>query len=175
MNKLTEIEKAYLAGFMDGEGCIHISRGYDKKGISVSCIYTLRVLIAQAGEKGKEILTYWQEKVGLGIVVNQDRKNDKWKSSHTWIISTNHAAAFLASILPYLIIKKEEAEIAIKFQAVMKADGKNCRRGYVVPKSVIAQRDAIYTEMRRLKKENIEEGDEQIEIDLSPHWLQLSW
>jgi hypothetical protein len=32
MNNLTETQKGYIAGFIDGEGCINVYKRYESKG-----------------------------------------------------------------------------------------------------------------------------------------------
>lgn len=41
---------------------------------------------------------------------------NNWKPQHRWHVSADKAAAFLELILPYLIIKTEQAELALQFQ-----------------------------------------------------------
>jgi hypothetical protein len=102
MDALTDTQLAYLAGFFDGEGCICISKG------------TLSVAIAQVAP---EMLYFIRAHYGGCIVtLHKSAKNPKWHDAEQWTAKTRGARMFLLDILPYLVIKKEEAEKAIEHQ-----------------------------------------------------------
>lgn len=95
------LSKEYIAGFFDGEGCITIhSRNYQ-----------LRLLI---GNTYINVLKNIQDTCGGRIYRNEKKKYKKL--SYVWETSSNNAISFLESILPYLIVKKEEALIALDFE-----------------------------------------------------------
>jgi len=96
---------AYLAGFFDGEGSISIMRRAKGKP------YWLRV---QLGQANNWILKMVQFQFGGSLFHHKPRENrrEAWQ----WSASANIAKDFLKCILPYLKLKRGEAEIAIKFQ-----------------------------------------------------------
>lgn len=133
MNKLTDKQLAYLAGLMDGEGCISITK---HQGIhSRTPSYIMRVIIAQANES---YLRYWHELTGIGSI-NQKPLNP---TCYDWRITSQEALAFLKELYPFLILKKDEADIAIKFQESFSVD-KRGGRNYIVPKEVIEKREQL--------------------------------
>jgi len=102
---LSETEKAYLAGIIDGEGCITINR-YVKKGAApvyrpfVEIASTSPALKAWLDERFPE-KTYWRKKTRPG-----------WKDIYHWILSGNRQVmVFCREIAPYLVIKREQAEL----------------------------------------------------------------
>lgn len=105
MNELTETEKAYLAGFVDGEGCITITKYTQKK--TGRPVYCLLVIVSQ---KDIRPLSHWKSITGIGSV-----HKHKKTGNHSWNITSNDARDFLISIKRYLFIKPEQAEIAIEF------------------------------------------------------------
>jgi hypothetical protein len=91
---MRETDKAYAAGFFDGEG--HIS--YPKS----SKAHHLQVVVAQVDRApldwlqlyfGGRVRFYHNARAGI----------------HRWTLSTSQAASFLEAVLPYLIVKHNEA------------------------------------------------------------------
>lgn len=115
---LADIEKAYIAGLFDGEGCIHIS--LNKLSSRAKHRYhKLEIIIANTN---KEILHYLFSTFGGRITQNSIRKNQQ--TCFSWRMSTKEACAFLKIIYPYLKIKKQQADIAIHFQSEIQYTGK---------------------------------------------------
>ncbi len=101
---LTETEKAYLAGFLDGEGCIGI---YKRNRYKVPQ-YILEVTIVNTN---KEVIDWIQKRVKGNIRV---RRHSEWKTRWIWSINTRDPIhRFLNDILPFLIVKKKNASIAL--------------------------------------------------------------
>lgn len=155
MNQLTELDKAYLAGFFDGEGCVSITKQRGGKR-SKSPSYNMRAIISQAG-KGVGLLEYWNAIVGVGVLHSNKHAAKNWSTSVNWVISSDEALEFLTCIYPYLHRKKEEAELAIEFQSKKKSvtfDGK----AYGGPgnnggldTSIIEERERIYQQLSAMK------------------------
>src|SRR3989304_9522694 len=102
-------ELAYLAGFFDGEGCIRIicvkDRGY---------LYGNHRLWIQVTNTNPIIMDKFHN---LGWYITE-RKNLKkhWKRCWVGVLKDNKALDFLQSIFPFLIVKRDEAQLAIDFQ-----------------------------------------------------------
>lgn len=96
---------AYMAGFFDGEGCITL---YKTRGI-----YSLHVDICQCNE---HIIKWFQFCFG-GTIHTRYENHHKFKKQWRWHTSGGNAMGFLKTIIPYLVLKKAEAELAIKFQS----------------------------------------------------------
>ena len=121
MNTLTEPQKAYLAGIMDGDGCITISRSkISRKKVSLS--YALLVTITQTD---KPYLQRLCDMTGVGHVhlAKQGKRQwmmEKYRANaadvYRWMTTSVGAYELLTAITPYLINKKRQAEIAIQFQ-----------------------------------------------------------
>ena len=111
---LTETEKAYLAGFFDGDGCVNIGTRQGKSHATVS--YYLQVVFSQCD---RPFLERWSIKVGMGSVYeNAPLRHPTIKQTKTlwhWRLMDRQAEAMLRMMLPYLDIKKDQAEIAIRF------------------------------------------------------------
>ena len=98
---------AYTAGIFDGEGCISIVRRKGKKGFYCQ-------LYISVGSTD-EWLAEWLKMQYGGSVIFCEREGNKqnlWK----WNLWSRKATTFLALILPYLNLKRPQAELAIGFQ-----------------------------------------------------------
>lgn len=103
----------WLAGFFDGEGSIGVYGRNNDKGKKFK-YYVLAVSLAQSGKVGKLICDKLQSIYGGSVYLNSKTKKPQWK----WNISADKAQQFLYSIKPYLINKKEEAELGFVFQSL---------------------------------------------------------
>lgn len=97
---------AYIAGLFDGEGCVSISKTWPKDRLNPR--YKLCVTIANTNPKPLIII-----KKLYGGYIYIGNKSPGRKILYTWKIATKSTERFLGDILPYLIIKKEEVELAL--------------------------------------------------------------
>lgn len=141
-------ELAYMAGLFDGEGCVHIARIHTKKRnltyqlvckISMYSLPTLEIFKDSFGGSIRRELT--------------DEKHNKYGLLHSWAIWGNSSISFLGQLMPYLRIKKAEANLAIEFQS-KKAIGasKGLWGNRSKTKEAIALEEQQYLLMRSLKK-----------------------
>ena len=99
-----EVERAYLAGFLDADGAIMatIERHSEKK-----FRYRVRVTI-QITQHDRKILDWIVNKLKCGYVY-------KNRTTFDWLIRKQQTAKeVLILLLPYLKVKKNQAKIAIK-------------------------------------------------------------
>jgi hypothetical protein len=89
-------ELAWMAGFFDGEGCINIHFS-NKNGCT-----TLRAGVSQ---KFPEPLERIQLLMGGNLY--------KDRAGYVLVFNGKKAEAFLASILPWLFVKRTQAEVAL--------------------------------------------------------------
>lgn len=109
MTKLmvTNEELAYTAGIVDGEGSISIAKHKDGHNFN----YVLQVAVDNASAW----LIMWLDSTYGGSISRYKPKEQKHSEIFRWTTSGRGAMKFLEFILPYLQIKKPQAEIAIKF------------------------------------------------------------
>jgi len=113
--KLEPTELAYMAGIIDGEGCITINHARSWQCLSG---YTnmLQIKVAMTTYQ----VPYWLlDKCG-GSLREQPSAH---KLIYVWTISSRQASNLLSQLLPYLKNTKAQAEAAIKFQEGMIAGG----------------------------------------------------
>jgi len=110
---------AWAAGFMDGDGFITIQHRTSKVNGKHYSGHYVRLGCCQASEVPLKEL---QALFGGTIRIKNsgpNRESYNRKTQYLWCLSTSQACAAIQQILPYLIHKKEVAEIALEFQSTM--------------------------------------------------------
>lgn len=98
----TDAEWAYLAGLIDGEGCIgthrQTSTGRRRVSFSMKQKYPAALI--------------WVVDIFGGRI--HEVKMGQSQPGFLWRITSGHAEAILRGTLPYLTLKKPQAEVALK-------------------------------------------------------------
>jgi len=104
--QLTDIEKGYIAAFLDGEG--HVSFCHDE-------ISGRRHVYWQIAFNNtyKPVLQYIQSLIGGRIQTRKRRIN--WKTSYMLYMRKQEVLNFLPQIVEYLQIKKKQAILLLEF------------------------------------------------------------
>lgn len=112
---MKETTKAYAAGILDAEGCLSI-----RKQIRIDKpINFASAIIIQTTSKE---LSNWMKHHFGGSIRFRKSVSDHWKDSFRWEIhNAVHGRRFLLQVLPYLRIKKKEAELLLKYYALESA------------------------------------------------------
>ena len=110
--KVKKTDLAYIAGIVDGEGCITLARATRKHPTSL-CGYSIDTLVI-VSNTNKWLLEYL--KFAFGGSVRAQKLGENRKVCYHWRLSSRQAEAFLELILPYLHLKRPQAELALKFQ-----------------------------------------------------------
>lgn len=106
---MKKTDLAYAAGIIDGEGCIGIWRKLQQQRY---LSYDMRVTVSMIDEW----LPNWLRFAFGGSITYHKSKQKNRQPQWQWRITANQALAFLILILPYLTIKRPQAELAIAFQ-----------------------------------------------------------
>ena len=110
--KLSKTELAYMAGFFDGGGCVGIYKskrcykGKQKESLVLQCYIS---------QTNPSILERFRDAFGGSIRAETRHLKPNWRVSWTWHIASVKARSFLETIEPYLVLKYEEVELAIRF------------------------------------------------------------
>ena len=136
-----ELLYAYTAGLVDGEGTITIVYHKPDKKRKIAACYGVHISIANTDVRA---FLKIQEVFGGSIYTVVDRRG--YRTVYSWDLSRKNTKKFLTAIMPYLVIKKAQAELVMKF---LKAFPKRAR-GQKLPDDVVDDRRAYYEEMRKL-------------------------
>lgn len=104
---LSREEKAYLAGIIDGEVSIMLTK-FHKNQFPAPCI-----TIASTSQ---ELLQWIKNKTGFGSIRSKKNYNPiNHKNSFTYIVRYNEAISLIKEIEPYLVIeqKKQRAKLIL--------------------------------------------------------------
>jgi hypothetical protein len=129
---------AWAAGFLDGEGSIGI---YMNSG-------SYRLMVSAGQKNNVEPLERLLALFG-GTIQNNDYGS---YATHYWMISSRQAGSALKEMLPFLVVKREQAELALEFQARKQPRGSLNRFSDPKVRSARKERDRRdYELMRSLK------------------------
>ena len=103
-NTLEDTKLAYIAGIVDGEGCISVR----KRGIHGS------LPLISVVNTNWEVLKLIKDTFGGSISIHNRPKTEASKWCYIWRQSCLPAAETLERLLPYLIVKKKHALLAIQ-------------------------------------------------------------
>jgi hypothetical protein len=123
-----DVDKAYAAGFFDGEGSIQITPPRKTKG------FALHVSVAQS----EQATLGWLCMTWGGSVGPHGRPG-----VFVWRIHAAAAGRFLVDIEPYLRIKRQQAQLAIAFQSGQ-------RIGRRLTPEYVAECEALREQLRAL-------------------------
>ena len=97
---MTEAEWGYLAGIIDGEGCISL----DHRAHPILIV----------GNTSEALILWLRDHVAQGSVqVRSSHWNPKHKKQWAWRLAGQKIGPLLIALLPYLVIKKAQAELVI--------------------------------------------------------------
>lgn len=132
----------WAAGFCDGEGCFAVCKAKQHKWFT----FTFQISVSQKTETPLKRL---QEMFGGHLFSYQSRGVTYYR----WQQWSNGALEVAKRLLPYLLVKREIAEVCVRFQEQMTAWNKQYgRRGY--PNDVVVGREAFYLQARELNARN---------------------
>jgi hypothetical protein len=125
----------YLAGILDGEGCLSITAG--QKETCVNYNSTLQVQ-----NTSKELIDWLQHKFG-GSVYLSKKETDKTKEAYMWrVLKKKDIEILLLATLPYLVVKREQAKLLLEFVRLSR-------------EAAPSQRKALYEKLRKLNSRGV--------------------
>lgn len=142
--RLTEPERAYLAGLFDGEGCVGY---YKRRGNRNKYSYVSMVLITQSDFR---LMLWLESKIGFGNITS--RAGKKHFEYHWQTNKKSAVVEFLEAIEPYLILKGEQARILLNHLA---EEGTEPFHKGSVTSEILTKREYVYGELKRLKVSNM--------------------
>ena len=133
--KLTDFEKGYLAGIIDGEGSFTFWINRQNVG-KLTVVNT-----------SKELIDWLQSKFGGNVC--KKVKHDGHKQTYAWSVGLEKAAWIARQLDGLLIVKKEQAKIIIRLADLLPYGQRWMR---ATKEDRYAQRDLLSAELRLLNK-----------------------
>ena len=116
---MTETEKAYIAGIIDGEGSIMLQRIH-KNEFHSPCV--------SVASTSLELLNWLKKTIGKGMIISKKNYNPEvHKDCYSYVLRRNDAIKLIEEIYPYLVIdsKKKRAKLIIeKYKALTPRNGR---------------------------------------------------
>ena len=152
---------SYLAGLIDGEGCISISKqvnNYNNRGRSDYIQYGFRISVTNTSLK----LMKWLISTFGGVYYTKREATKKHSTSYEWRPKgRGNNEEILLGILPYLVIKTEHAKTGLSYVRLPEQDP--CSR------EILYQKLRLLNQKGPLPETNTSDGSEielKIESDL---------
>lgn len=103
-----EEANAYVAGLLDGEGCIHLGvrKGTFRARVTVGMTSPALPLLT-------ELRGLWG-----GSIYQLRPSTQSWASAWTWSIQGEPARQLLQAVLPYLRLKRRQAELCLEVETI---------------------------------------------------------
>lgn len=112
IHDLSEPDVAYVAGIIDGEGCLIFGR--------TRTSYYPRVMITNTN---LDLLNWLQENLG-GRIFKAAKRKDGWKPSYDWRCAWKPATELIERVYPYLKIKDGQARVFFAWDAIRPKKGR---------------------------------------------------
>lgn len=109
MQKRNSVSLQYLAGFIDGEGCINFAK--NRGGIFP------RILVTNTNI---EILNLLKENFGGDVTVTKVKDKENWKPRGVWRLSWAKAIELVEQLHEHLKIKQKQVELVIAYDVANK-------------------------------------------------------
>lgn len=142
----TEAERGYIAGIIDGEGCITIDKS--SSHWTGRNIYSVRVVVSMTD---KQVPLFLHQKFG-GAFYEYQRKNTNCKVTHIWKLTNSKTTNFLRLIQPYLLIKRPQVEVALRFISTLYPQGRLHGKFVSELDGVLNHRDRLKLEINHLNQ-----------------------
>lgn len=141
---MTNLQIAYLAGIIDGEGSIGL---YSKRPSDKDRHYvTLQLSVVNTS---KPLMKWLSANVPVGNVGRKAGPKTNHKEIFHWTASSSKAVEVLRLVLPYLVVKKAQAEVVIELWDFEQQNG--VRPGIKPSEEVQSARRIAATKVKELK------------------------
>lgn len=141
---------SYLAGLFDGEGCIFIAR----RSLRRNMVIPYYVMTTTINMTHRPLIEALAEQFDCNVLIHRkDLKNIKHRVAYEVVFASNRARDFLTLIYDELVVKKEEARLALIFQENLNAyRGKIMQMDQARIENLIAWRERIRLQVKACKK-----------------------
>lgn len=145
---------AYAAGLIDGEGTINVTmkKGRDRAdgtrrgGGSCGRFHELTIQVSNTDAR---MIQWLFSQFGGTLNVRDMRKYSNARTQYRWVAHSRLAGTILRAVLPYLVTKKEHAELGLQLRATVVPTGQRLASG------VKEEREGIRRRIRVLNRRGV--------------------
>ena len=138
---------AYIAGIIDGEGCIYVRKVKPGKRYK----YIQHSICIAVNNTDKKMIDFLQNNFPAYVRGYKNNNSVHRRKVWVWSIQNKKAEEVLKCILPYLITKKEQAELAIQISETKKYTGVRAKIMLKTFLEAIKLREILSEKIRCLK------------------------
>jgi len=142
----TTKEICYLAGVIDSDGCISMSKMHAGKQRTANPRYVLTVNVVNTSEN---LMQWLVEKFGGRYKVRR-KASENHKTTYDWWFNNGKAVWILSLIEQYLIVKRAQAQLGIKLIKGWKTEHKG--PGTKTPEREVQRREGFYIKFKALNQ-----------------------
>lgn len=124
---------AYAAGIIDGEG--HI-------GAHKNCGTNMKLTI-EVHMKYSKVPNWLEENIGGKVRIRKDQ-------TYIWTMRASDSISFIENIKPYLIEKKDQAEVYLQLYDLKQLYKKQNQYSAPVPPRIASAKEKLYQELKSL-------------------------
>ena len=136
------ISNKYIAGFFDGEGSVGIYMNGQRKNF-----YLRTQLVQNVNEHSLGLFRVLEDRFGGHWSYGKGKRR-----AANWQLSGQNAVAFLKAILPHMVLKKDQAELALKWLSTHPSPIRNSK-GQMMPYQGDLKEDArVAKRLKEMKK-----------------------
>ena len=149
MRQLSNVERAYIAGIIDGEGSLYCRKVKSPANKIRPFFYRTELLV---GNTNLALLEKIKEVVGDGRIYKINRTHEKptWSPIWHYKLHTQKLSQFLLQIKDFLIAKRTQAEILVRVSEINE-EHRSGRRKFITSASE-AELEELYDKLRMLNK-----------------------
>lgn len=112
MNKISKIKLAYLAGFIDGEGCLAINKRKHKNKFGEWIGYSAYLDLANVN---KEVMEFIKNEFQISSKIYENKQKGNRKTAYRLRLNKTESKKIILLIQNLLIVKKNQAKIFLDF------------------------------------------------------------
>ena len=132
---------AYLAGMIDADGYIGITKAKPVTGNTKNPRYGLTVNVTNTS---KQLMDWLVENFGGKVYTRKHLPGVNWKTTYNWIVTFGNASELLKLVEPFLVVKREQALLGIELIRDWVTDNRG------TPPEEVSRREMIYRKFREL-------------------------
>jgi hypothetical protein len=153
MRELTELEFSYVAGLIDADGCIQAPKGNSIKNRNTGK-FRLEIHVIQ---RDINLIKYLYESFDGSFNIIKRNHKSGIKYYFRWMITGPKAGRVLKGILPYLHLKKKQAELGLELQSLIRTQKFGYKRS--LPLEIVERRKQLALEIKNLNSPTTTERD----------------